>query len=100
MSRAIVDSANRLARFTSRATDAMAALLADRFERRGIGFHQRQRKAMGEKRWHAADGADFAFDIVERDVAFSRGVEFQDLRDSEPVLEFLPNIGTQPVAAA
>src|SRR6202021_453838 len=40
MSRAIVDSADRLARFTSRATDAMAALVADRFERRGIRFQQ------------------------------------------------------------
>ncbi len=55
---------------------------------------------MGQERRHAADGADFAFDVVERDVAFGRGVKLQDLRDGEPVLEFLPNVGAQPVAAA
>ena len=55
---------------------------------------------MGEERRHAADGADFAFDIVERNVALGCRIELQDLRDGEPVLEFLPNVGTQPVAAA
>ena len=55
---------------------------------------------MGEERRHAADGADFAFDIVERNVALGRRIELQDLRDGEPVLEFLPDVGAQPVAAA
>src|SRR5580704_9659191 len=100
LSRAIVDSADRLARFAGGTTHAKPALVAGRLLRRGIGFYQRQRKAMGEERRHAADGADFAFDVVERNIALGRRIELQDPWDGEPVLEFLPNISTQPVAAA
>ena len=55
---------------------------------------------MREERGNAADGADFAFDIIERDVAFSRRIEFENSRNAEPFLKLFPDVGAQPVAAA
>ena len=55
---------------------------------------------MGEEGRNAADGADLAFDVVERDIAFGRRIEFQDARNGESLPEFLPDVGAQPVAAA
>ena len=55
---------------------------------------------MGQERRHTADGADFALDVVKRDVAFGRRIEFQDPRNAKPRLEFLPDVGAQAIAAA
>ena len=55
---------------------------------------------MGEEGRNAADGADLAFDVVERDIAFGRGIKFQDARNGESLLEFFPDVGAQPIAAA
>ena len=55
---------------------------------------------MLEERRHAADGADFAVDIVQRDVAFGRRIEFQNLWNPKARLEFLPYVGAQSVAGA
>src|SRR5215467_7186774 len=55
---------------------------------------------MREERRHPADGADLAVDVVKREVAFRRGVEFEDARDGEALLERLPYVRPQPVAAS
>src|SRR5208282_3436672 len=55
---------------------------------------------MGEEGRNAADGADLAFDVVERDSAFGRCIEFQDARNGESLLEFFPDVGAEPIAAA
>ena len=68
--------------------------------RGGIEFHQRQREAVGKEGRNAADGADLALDVVERNVAFSGGIEFQDARNLETRLEFLPDVRLQTIAAA
>ena len=49
---------------------------------------------------HAPDGADLALDIVERDRALGRGVEFEDARHAEAIAEMLPDIGPQAIAGA
>ena len=54
---------------------------------------------MAEKRRYAADSADFAFDVVKREIAFGRGIKFEHARNVEPLLETLPHVGTKPVAA-
>src|SRR5579859_7303140 len=49
---------------------------------------------------NAADGAGFAFDIEQRDVAFGGGVKLQYPRNAEPGFESVPNIRPEPVPAA
>ena len=46
-----------------------------------------------------ANGSGFAFYVEQRDVAFGRGIELEDLRDVETVLEGLPYLRRQTVAA-
>src|SRR6516225_7327609 len=67
-----------------------------RFE---IELHQRHRQAMREEGWNASDRARAALAVVEREVAFSRGVILEDLRNAEAPLELAPHIAAQPVAA-
>ena len=55
---------------------------------------------MGEEGGNAADGADLALEVEQRHIALGRGVEFQDARNAEALLEFLPDVGAQAVAAA
>ena len=73
--------------------------------RSGVGgfrveLDERQREAMGEEGRNAADGADFAFDVVQRKIAFGRRVEFEYPRNGKSGLELLPDVGAQSVAAA
>ena len=63
-------------------------------------FTSASREAMREERRNAADRAGLAFGVVEREVAFGRRIEFQNLRDAEPALEILPDVRPQAVAAA
>src|SRR5580700_4496770 len=49
---------------------------------------------------HAADGADLALDVVERNVGLGRRIEFQDSGYLEFLLEPPPDIGAQPIAAS
>src|SRR4029079_6251176 len=94
------DAPERFAGLVDAAADAEAVLVARRPSRHRIELHQRQGKARSQKRWNAADRADLSLYVVERHVAFGRSVEFQDARHSEAILEFLPDIGLQSVAAA
>ena len=61
--------------------------------------HHRDRKAMRDEPRHAADRARLALEIEDVHVAFGRAVELEDQRDAEAVLELVPQIGPQPVAA-
>ena len=72
---------------------------ADRRLAADVEFHQRRRESMREKRRDAADGARFAVDVEQRHVALGRGVELQDLRNPEALLEVAPDVGPQAVAA-
>ena len=54
---------------------------------------------MREEPGHAADRAFLAVPVEDRHVAFGRGVELDDPRDPEALLELRPDVGTQAVAA-
>ena len=54
---------------------------------------------MREEPRDAADRAGLALEIEHRDVALGRRVELEDVRDPEPLLEMLPHVGPQAVAA-
>jgi hypothetical protein len=62
-------------------------------------LHQRSRKTVREHRRNFSDRTDLALDIVEREVAFGRGVEFQDARNGKALLKGFPNIAPRPAAA-
>src|SRR5205807_2507594 len=47
-----------------------------------------------------SDGARLAFDIEQRNVAFGRGIKFDNSRDGEPGFEVAPDVRPQPVSAA
>ena len=96
----IANSADRFADLVRFAADAKAVRVAQWRAGFRVELDERQREAMGEKGRNAADGADFAFDIVQRKIAFGRRVEFQYPRNCESGLELLPDVGTQSVAAA
>ena len=64
-----------------------------------IEAHQRDGVARGEEGRQSADRADLALDIVEREIAFGRGVELEDARDGEALLEGAPDVGAHAVAA-
>src|ERR1700722_9490332 len=96
--RCAANSAERFARFAGDAAQAASMAVAHRRTRHIVEFDQHQRKAMLEKWRHAADSAGFALDIVERDVAFGRRIEFQNPGNPKPRLEALPYVGAQSVA--
>src|SRR5471030_3423171 len=54
---------------------------------------------MGEKFRYTPDRARLALAVGERDAAFGRGVEFEDARDAEALLEVLPDLAAQAIAA-
>ena len=64
-----------------------------------VETHDLGRETAGDEPRQPADRAFLALEIEQRDVAFGRGIEFDDLRDLEPLLEFRPDVGPQPVAA-
>ncbi len=64
-----------------------------------IEARQRDGVARGEERRLAADRADLALDVVERQVAFGGGVELEDLGQAETLGEIAPYVGGKPVAA-
>jgi hypothetical protein len=53
-----------------------------------------------EEARQAADRTWLALDVIEREVALGGGVELQDARDREPLLERLPDIAAEAVATA
>src|SRR5664279_341027 len=55
---------------------------------------------MGKKGRDFSDRAGFTLDIVEREIALGRRVEFEDLGNAETGLESLPDVTAQAVAAS
>ena len=84
------DPADRLADLVGGAADAEPVRIAHRLAAVDIEPDQRGRQAVRQERRNAADRAGLAFGIVEREIAFGRGIEFEDLRNPEAVLERRP----------
>ena len=53
---------------------------------------------MRQQRRNPADRAGLSFDIEQRKIAFRRGIEFEDMRNREPLRERLPDVAAQSVA--
>ena len=96
--RAACDLADGLAAFA--ACHGAAQTIRAAFGKAGfiVELHDGCGKTVCQERRDAADGAGAAFDIVEREIAFGGGIEFQDLWDGEAVLEDFPHIARQPIA--
>ena len=75
-----------------RASDAVPGLR--------IVLDQRDRHAVTQEGWNAADRSDAALAVVEREAALRGRVVLQNLGDAESRLEGLPNLRAQSVAAA
>ena len=52
---------------------------------------------MREERGNAPDRAGLALDVEQRKITLGRGVKFQNLRDTEPVLELFHTSGRSPL---
>jgi hypothetical protein len=48
---------------------------------------------------NVADGTALSLHVEQRNVAFGRGVELEDLRNAEAVFEGIPDIGSQSIPA-
>src|SRR5262249_20754330 len=97
--RLLEDFADNLARFVDLAFDAETSLVADRLLGLRIKAHDLGWKRRGGPPGQPAHRALLAVEIEQRDVAFGRAVELDDLRDAEATLELRPDIGAQAVAA-
>ena len=64
----------------------------------GVETRERDRLARREIGRDAADRADLALDVVEPDVAFGGGVEFEHAERPEAILESAPDLAGKPVA--
>src|SRR5689334_23335242 len=93
------DAADRLAYFAGPATDAAAAIIAQRDSSLDVVADQCHGRAMRQERRDAADGARPALVIEQGDVAFGRRIEFEDARKLKAFLEIGPDVATQPIAA-
>src|SRR5262249_52904776 len=97
--RILHDLADDLARLVNVALDAEAAFVADRL----LAFHVEAddlgREARGDPPGKPGDRAFLAVEIEQRDIAFGRGIELDDLRDLEAPLELRPHVRPQAVAA-
>src|SRR5262249_57142487 len=81
------------------ARDAEPLVVADRLLAFRVEADDLGRESRGDPPRKPADRALFAVEIEQRDVAFRRGVEFDDLRNLEAALELRPDVGPQAVAA-
>src|SRR5713226_2579294 len=97
---ALADSADRLPDLVRRAANAKSPFVAHGMTRFDVELYQCGGKAMRQEGGNVPDRARLALDIEQRNVAFGRSVEFQDLRDAEPGLELVPYVRLQPVTAA
>ncbi len=73
--------------------------LANRHAGLRVDANDRRRKAMRQQRRNPADRARLALDIVEREIAFGRRIEFENLRNRKARLKGFPDIAAQAVAA-
>src|SRR6266849_841178 len=96
---AVGNLADRFANLIWHAGNATTVGVANRLGAFDVEANQRGRKAMCEERGNSADRSGLAVRIVKREVAFRRGVEFQDPRNLESVFETVPHVRPQAVAA-
>ena len=64
-----------------------------------VELDQLGREPVRQEPRDAANRAGLALEVEHRDVALGRRVELEDVRDPEPLLEMLPHVGPQAVAA-
>src|SRR5262249_23239360 len=97
--RILDDLADDLAGFADVALDAESACVADRLLVLMVEAHDLGREARGHPPRQAADRALLALEVEQRDVAFGRGVELDDVRNPKALFELRPDVGPQAVAA-
>ena len=55
---------------------------------------------MAQEGLHTANGTGLSFGIEQREAALGRGIEFDDLGNAKAILERLPDVFAQAVAAS
>src|SRR5207248_920222 len=90
---------DRLAHLVRGAAHAVAARVAKRGARLEVEAHDLDRHAVREKGRDSPDRPRATLAVVEREVAFGRGVILEDLRDAKALLEFPPDFPAQTVTA-
>src|SRR5262249_21757098 len=93
------DAANRLADLAARAGDTETIGIAQGQPAIGIDLDDARGKTVPEQWWDATDRARLALDVEQREIAFGRGVEFEDAGKRKACLEIFPDIAAQAVAA-
>ena len=97
LSRELLETGD-LARLVDLALDAETPLVTDRLLGFGIKAHDLDREAPRKPPGKPADRALLTVEVEQRDVAFGRGVELDDLGDLEARLELRPRIIQLPLA--
>src|SRR6185312_965491 len=90
----------RLACFALGATDAKAVVAPRRFTRVDVKSDDGNLRAIRKKWRNPANCARLPLAVVERESGFGRRVEFKYPRDTKSLLELLPYVGAEPIAAA
>ena len=89
----------RFAWLARSAAHAASVRIARRCAGINVELHQRHRHAMREERRNTPDRSRLALAVIEREVAFGRGVILEYLRNAEALLELAPDLRAQPVTA-
>src|SRR6185437_4995590 len=92
LGRAFGDSTDRFADLIGPAPTAATRVVAHRLAAVDVEGHEDHGKPMREERRNSADRAHATFPVVEREVGFGGGVELENLRDGEALLELGPHI--------
>ena len=93
------DAADGLADLASVADHTKSVRGANGNAALGVETNDRGGKAMRQQRRNPADRARLAFDIIKREIAFSRRIKFQDLGNRKARLKRFPDIAAQAIAA-
>src|SRR5262249_39368209 len=99
LARILDDVTDHLAGLAQFAFDAEAARVAHRLLLLDVELDELDGEAMPEEPRDAADRAFLAVEIEQLHVALGGGIKLDDLRNAEARLEFVPDVGTQAVAA-
>jgi hypothetical protein len=93
------DLAERFARLIGCAADAEPIFIAGRLAGLRIDGDKRRGEAMREVAGYVADGSALALNVEQRHAAFGGGIKLEDLRNAEAILECVPNLRRQSIAA-
>ena len=94
----VADLADGFADLADAGQAAQAVRAADRLFAVHVELDQADIDLFLQVARHPADGALFAVEVEQGDIAFGRAVELQHLGNMEPALEFGPDVGAQSVA--